>query len=154
MKNLQNYYRFYKTFVIVLNGFFLYLNFHHLQLHFQKKYPQGKLVSAIYGEIFDVAVDIRKESKYYGHWVGEVLSEKNCNQLYIPEGFAHAYYSYEKTNVVYYKLTNYYKPNFESGINLLDNSLKIKWPQKKFEISKKDKKLISFKKFCKTYKSL
>ena len=72
----------------------------------------------------------------------------------MPEGFAHAYYSYEKTNIIYYKLTNYYKPKFESGINLLDADLKIKWPKKKFSISKKDKKLLSLKDFCKIYKSL
>ena len=111
-------------------------------------------MSVLKGKILDCVIDLRKNSKTFGKSFKIILSEKNCLSLYIPEGFAHAYYSYEKTNVIYYKLTNYYKPNFESGINLLDNSLKIKWPQKKFEISKKDKKLISFKKFCKTYKSL
>jgi dTDP-4-dehydrorhamnose 3,5-epimerase len=122
--------------------------------HFQYKFQQAKYVSVLKGKILDCVIDLRKNSKTFGKTFKIILSEKNCLSLYIPEGFAHAYYSYEKTNVVYYKLTNYYKPNFESGINLLDNSLKIKWPQKKFEISKKDKKLISFKKFCKTYKSL
>ena len=82
------------------------------------------------------------------------MSDKNCLSLYIPEGFAHAYYSYEKINIIYYKLTNYYKPQFESGINLMDVDLKIKWPKKNFSISKKDKKLLSFKDFCKVYKSL
>ena len=69
--------------------------------------------------------------------------------LYIPEGFAHAYYSYEKVNIVYYKLNNFYKPKYESGINLLDKDLKINWPKKKFNISKKDKNLMSFRDFYK-----
>ena len=60
----------------------------------------------------------------------------------------------KKINIIYYKLTNYYKPEFESGINLMDTDLKITWPKKKFSISKKDKKLLSFKDFCKIYKSL
>ena len=83
-----------------------------------------------------------------------VLSEKNCLSLYIPEGFAHAYFSYDKLNVVYYKLNNFYKPQFESGINLMDKKLKINWPSKKCEISKKDKNLLTFEDFCKNYKSL
>ena len=82
------------------------------------------------------------------------MSEKNCLSLYIPEGFAHAYYSYENLNIIYYKLTNYYKPRYESGINSLDNYLKIKWPSKNLKISKKDKKLLSFKQFCRNQKYL
>ena len=74
--------------------------------------------------------------------------------LFIPKGFAHAYYSFERQNIVYYKLTNYYKPGFESGINLLDKELGLKWPNKKFEISRKDKNLPTFKIFRKIYKSL
>ena len=83
-----------------------------------------------------------------------LLLDKNCLSLYIPEGFAHAYYSYDKFNVVYYKLTNYYKPKFEGGINLLDKDLKINWPKRRFSISKKDKKLQKFKDFFKIYKFL
>ena len=82
------------------------------------------------------------------------MSDKNCLSLFIPEGFAHAYFSFEKENIIYYKLTNFYKPNYESGINLMDKTLKLKWPKKKFNISKKDKKLNSFKDFCKIYKFL
>ncbi len=82
------------------------------------------------------------------------MSEKNCLSLYIPKGFAHAYFSYEKLNVVYYKLTNYYKPQYEDGINLLDKKLKINWPKKRFEISQKDKNLMFFDTFCKNYKFL
>ena len=74
--------------------------------------------------------------------------------MYIPEGFGHAYYSYEKKNIIYYKLTNYYKPKYEDGINVMDKHFKIKWPSKKFLLSKKDKRLNSFKEFCKNYKGL
>ena len=111
-------------------------------------------MSVIKGKIYDVVVDLRKKSKTFGKVFSIILSEQNCKSLYIPEGFAHAYYSYAKFNIVYYKLTNYYKPNFESGINVLDKNLRIKWPSKKNIISQKDKKLISFKEFCSTYKSL
>ena len=122
--------------------------------HFQYKYQQAKFVSVLKGKILDYVIDLRKNSKTFGQTFKIILSDKNCISLYIPEGFAHAYYSYEKLNIVYYKLTNYYKPNFENGINLLDNSLNIKWPKKKFHISKKDKKLKNFKDFCRTYKFL
>ena len=67
------------------------------------------------------------------------MSDKNCLSLFIPEGFAHAYYSYEKINIVYYKLTNYYKPEFESGLNLQDKSLEIKWPKENLKFLKKIK---------------
>ena len=123
-------------------------------LHLQYKNPQGKLLTVLSGKLFDVAVDCRKKSKTFGKYFSIILSDKNCLSLFIPEGFAHAYYSYEKINIVYYKLTNYYKPSFESGINLLDKTLKLKWPRKKFNISKKDKNLMSFNQFCRTYKSL
>ena len=102
----------------------------------------------------DCVIDLRKKSKTFGKTFKIILSEKNCLSLYIPEGFAHAYYSYEKTNIIYYKLTNYYKPEFEDGINVMDKDLKIKWPNKKFILSPKDKKLSSFKDFCKNYKTL
>ena len=122
--------------------------------HFQYKFQQAKYVNVLKGKILDCVIDLRKNSKTFGKIFKIILSEKNCLSLYIPEGFAHAYYSYEKINIVYYKLTNYYKPNFESGINVLDKNLKIKWPSRKSIISKKDKKLISFEKFCSTYKFL
>ena len=116
--------------------------------HFQYKFQQAKFVSVLKGKILDCVIDLRKNSKTFGKIFKIVLSDKNCVSLYIPEGFAHAYFSYEKINIVYYKLTNYYKPKFESGINLLDKKLKISWPKKKFNISKKDKKLLTFDEFC------
>jgi len=122
--------------------------------HFQYKFQQAKYVSVLKGKILDYVIDLRKNSKTFGKTFKIILSDKNCLSLYIPEGFAHAYFSYEKYNIIYYKLTNYYKPKFEDGINLLDKDLKINWPKKKFSISKKDKKLIKFKEFCKNYKFL
>ena len=83
-----------------------------------------------------------------------ILSEKNCLSLYIPEGFAHAYYSYEKTNIIYYKLTNYYKPKFEDGIIWNDKKTIHLWPTRKPIVSKKDLILGSFEDFCFKHKSL
>ena len=122
--------------------------------HFQYKFQQAKYVSVLKGKILDYVIDLRKNSKTFGKTFKIILSDKNCLSLYIPEGLAHAYYSYEKYNIIYYKLTNYYKPKFEDGINLLDKDLKINWPKKDFSISKKDKKLMKFKEFCKNYKFL
>jgi len=122
--------------------------------HFQHKFQQAKYVNVLKGKILDCVIDLRKKSKTFGKTFKIILSEKNCLSLYIPEGFAHAYYSYEKTNIIYYKLTNYYKPKFEDGINVMDKDLKINWPNKKFILSTKDKKLSSFKDFCKNYRTL
>ena len=122
--------------------------------HFQYKHQQAKYVSVLKGKILDCVVDLRKNSKTFGKTFKIILSEKNCLSLFIPKGFAHAYFSYDKFNIIYYKLTNFYKPKFENGINLLDKKLNINWPKKKFEISNKDKKLLSFNQFCKNYKFL
>ena len=122
--------------------------------HFQYRFQQAKYVNVLQGKILDCVIDLRKKSKTFGKVFKIILSEKNCLSLYIPEGFAHAYYSYEKTNIIYYKLTNYYKPKFEDGINVMDKDLKIKWPNKKSVLSPKDKRLSTFKDFCKTYKTL
>ena len=122
--------------------------------HFQYKFQQAKYVNVLKGRILDCVIDLRKNSKTFGKVFKIILSEKNCLSLYIPEGFAHAYYSYENFNIIYYKLTNYYKPRYEGGINSLDNYLKIKWPSENLKISKKDKKLLSFKEFCRNQKYL
>ena len=82
-----------------------------------------------------------------------MLSKKNALGLFIPRGFAHAYYSFEKENIIYYKLDNYYSPKFENGIAYNDKSLKIRWPGK-IVVSKKDKNLLSFNDFKKKYKGL
>lgn len=122
--------------------------------HFQSKFQQAKYVNVLKGKILDCVIDLRKNSKTFGKIFKIILSDKNCLSLYIPEGFAHSYFSYEKINIVYYKLSNYYKPEFEDGINVLDKKLNIEWPKKKCLISKKDKALMSFKNFCIDYKSL
>ena len=119
-------------------------------LHLQRNNTQGKFVTVLKGKILDVAVDLRKNSKTFGKSFKIMLSKKNALGLFIPRGFAHAYYSFEKENIIYYKLTNYYKPQFERGINAKDIYFNIKWPGKKNLMSKKDKKLISFKEFLKS----
>ena len=123
--------------------------------HFQLgNFQQAKYVNVVKGKILDCVIDLRQNSKTFGKIYKIILSEKNCLGLYIPEGFGHAYYSYEKLNIVYYKLSNYYKPKLESGLNVLDKGLRIKWPSKNLLISKKDKKLMSLEDFKKNYKSL
>lgn len=119
--------------------------------HFQTKFKQSKYVNVLKGKILDVVVDLRKNSKTFGRTFSTILSSNNAKGLYIPAGFAHAYYSYEKENIIYYKLDNYYAPKYESGIIYNDTDLAIKWPIKKILISKKDRKLLSFKNFCNKY---
>ena len=122
--------------------------------HFQYKFQQAKFVSVLKGKILDFVIDLRKKSKTFGKSFGIVLSENNCKSLYIPEGFAHAYYSFSKLNIIYYKLSNYYHPEYEDGVLWDDESLKIKWPTKNPIVSKKDKKLRSFLDFKKIYNGL
>jgi len=116
-------------------------------LHYQQKpKEQAKLVSVISGEIFDVAVDIRKDSITYGKWVGQILSEKNHEMLYIPEGFAHGFCTLSDTANVLYKVTNEYSPENERGIIWNDPNISISWPIKNLIVSEKDKKLSILKK--------
>ena len=118
--------------------------------HFQSKYKQAKFVSVLKGKILDCVIDLRRLSKTYGKSFSIILSEKNCLSLYVPEGFAHAYYTYNDS-VIYYKLSNYYQSKFEDGLLWNDKFLKVKWPSKKPKLSKKDRRLKSFKEFKKTY---
>lgn len=97
-------------------------------LHYQIQQPQGKLVRVTQGEVFDVAVDIRKSSKTYGQWVGEVLSAENKRQIWIPEGFAHGFVVISETAELLYKTTDYYAPAHERCIAWNDSTLKISWP--------------------------
>ena len=122
--------------------------------HFQYKHQQCKYVNVIKGKILDVVVDLRKNSKTFGKTFSIILSKTNALGLFIPRGFAHAYYSYEKENIIYYKLDNFYNPKYESGIIYNDLSLKIKWPRKKMNISEKDKKLQTLKNFKEVFKGL
>jgi len=97
-------------------------------LHYQIKQPQGKLIRALAGEIFDVAVDIRVSSPTFGQWVGYVLSAINKQQLWVPEGFAHGFYVMSEWAEVAYKATNYYAPLYERSILWDDPQLGIDWP--------------------------
>ena len=117
--------------------------------HIQIKYQQSKYVNVLKGKILDCVVDLRKNSKTFGKSFKIILSEKNALGLYIPRGFAHAYYSFEKENIIYYKLDNYYRPSLERGIVWNDKDLKIKWPNKKPIVSVKDKKLPGLKEYLK-----
>ena len=108
-------------------------------LHFQVKKPQGKLISVIKGEIFDVAVDLRKNSKTYGKHFSIKLNDKNCTSVFIPPGFAHGFLTLKKENLVCYSCTEYRSPDHERSIKYNDDKLKIKWPVKKPIISVKDK---------------
>lgn len=97
-------------------------------LHYQlPPYAQGKLVRVVQGEVFDVAVDIRKSSPTYGEWVGETLSAENKNQLWIPEGFAHGFLTLSETAEFLYKATSYYAPDAERSIRWDDETLKVDW---------------------------
>ncbi len=97
-------------------------------LHFQKQYPQGKLVRVLDGSVYDVAVDLRKGSKTYGKWFGITLTSENMKQLYIPEGFAHGFLVLSDTAVFAYKCTEFYHPEDEGGISWNDPKIGIDWP--------------------------
>lgn len=97
-------------------------------LHFQTKNTQGKLVRVISGEVFDVAVDIRKDSETFGQWVGVYLSAENKRQLWVPVGFAHGFYVTSDDAEFVYKCTDYYNPNAEVSICWDDKDLNINWP--------------------------
>ena len=114
-------------------------------LHFQITRPQGKLVRAIAGEVFDVAVDLRPDSPTCGKWHGVILSGEKQNQFYIPAGFAHGFLALSETAVFAYKCTEFYHPDDEGGIIWNDPAIGIKWPDigMDYIISEKDKNLPS-----------
>ncbi|MEG6505676.1 dTDP-4-dehydrorhamnose 3,5-epimerase [Nitratidesulfovibrio sp. 1201_IL3209] len=97
-------------------------------LHFQKKHPQGKLVSVSLGSVFDVAVDIRRDSPTFGQWFGAELTQENQWQLWIAPGLAHAFFVTSELAHFHYKCTDYYRPGDEGGIRWNDPSLAISWP--------------------------
>jgi len=114
-------------------------------LHFQKINPQGKLIQALSGKIFDVAVDIREKSSTYGNWVGEFLSYENKKQLFIPPGCAHGYCVVSSNAKVMYKCTDYFMANDQYGIIWNDPNINIKWPINSPILSDKDKLLPQLK---------
>lgn len=97
-------------------------------LHYQIQQPQGKLVRVVQGEVFDVAVDLRKSSETFGQWVGEVLSADNKRQLWVPEGFAHGFVVLSDTAEFLYKTTDYYAPAYERCIVWNDPDIGLDWP--------------------------
>lgn len=116
-------------------------------LHYQTKNTQGKLVRVISGEVFDVAVDIRKDSPTFGQWVGEYLSAENKRQLWVPEGFAHGFYVTSESAEFVYKCTDYYDPSSEVSILWNDQSLGINWPSEtnnSLTLSEKDSQGVLF----------
>ncbi len=98
-------------------------------LHFQKEFPQGKLVRVVKGKVFDVAVDLRSNSKTYGQWFGVKLSEENKKQFYISEGFAHGFLVLSDVAEFCYKCTDFYHPGDEGGLAWNDPSIGIVWPE-------------------------
>ena len=99
-------------------------------LHFQKNpYSQGKLVRVVRGEVFDVAVDLRKGSPYFGKWVGDLLSEENKKSLYVPQGFAHGFCVVSDEAVFHYKCTEFYHPEAEGGLRYDDPTVNVEWPK-------------------------
>ena len=98
-------------------------------LHFQKEYPQGKLVRVIKGRVFDVAVDLRAGSQTYGKWYGVELTEENKKQFYVSEGFAHGFLVLSDTAEFCYKVTDFYHPGDEGGLAWNDPAIGIQWPE-------------------------
>ena len=120
-------------------------------LHLQLNNSQGKYVSVIKGKIFDVCVDLRKNSKTFGKYFSVIISEKNSKSIFVPPGFAHGFCALDKENYVIYSCTKYRDAKSEVAINFNDRKLKIKWPVKKAIVSKKDKSAISFNEYVKKY---
>jgi len=120
-------------------------------LHIQTKNSQGKLISVLKGKIYDVALDLRKNSKTFGKVFSCILSEKNSQSIYIPPGFAHGFCGLEKENYIIYSCTQYRDKASEKKIKYNDKKLNIKWPTKKPVVSKKDQSAIAFVEFKKKY---
>jgi len=119
-------------------------------LHMQVNNPQGKLVRVIKGAVFDVGVDMRKDSATFGRWFGVELSADNCRQLYVPEGFAHGFLVLSDSAEFVYKCTRFYDQNDELGVRYDDPDIGIEWPDCgcEFTLSDKDLNQPSFKEAC------
>ena len=126
-------------------------------LHFQTQMSQGKLVRVVAGSVLDVAVDLRRDSETFGKWYVVELSAENKKMFYVPEGFAHGFITLEDDTEFQYKCTNYYAPEFDSGIIWDDKTLNIDWQLEKYGLSneilllsEKDRKLQTFEEFVKS----
>lgn len=123
-------------------------------LHFQINYPQDKLVRVIKGEVFDVAVDLRKGSPTFGQWHGVLLSEENKKQFFVPKGFAHGFLVLSDYAEFCYKVTDFYHPNDEGGLMYNDPALGVQWPipeGMELLLSEKDTKHGSFEEYIEKY---
>lgn len=122
-------------------------------MHFQTFHPQAKLVTVIFGKIYDVMVDLRKESKTYGQWRGFYLSSENHKSLLIPRGFAHGFLSLSENTEVLYQCDGDYDKDSDTGIVFNDEDVNIRWPieTSKMIVGKRDTELMSFKEFDKKY---
>lgn len=115
-------------------------------LHFQTRKPQAKLVRVVQGEVYDVAVDLRKDSKTYGKYVGVTLSDENHKMFMIPRGFAHGFVVLSETAIFEYQVDDVYDPGYEGGIMYNDKDIDIQWPYKgEFILSDKDKRHLTLK---------
>ncbi|TDV99050.1 dTDP-4-dehydrorhamnose 3,5-epimerase [Halomonas alkaliantarctica] len=117
-------------------------------IHYQLEQPQGKLVRVVQGSVWDVAVDLRRDSAHFGQWVGVELSAENSRQLWVPEGFGHAFVVLSETADFLYKTTDYYHPESERCIRFDDPELAIEWPELpvEFSLSEKDQAGSTFSK--------
>ena len=121
-------------------------------LHFQIAHPQAKLVRVIRGEVYDVAVDLRKGSATFGKWHGVLLSEENKKQFYIPEGFAHGFLVLSEHAEFCYKCSDFYHPGDEGGLKYDDPAIGVQWPiaaDMELLLSERDRKWDSFEEYCK-----
>lgn len=119
-------------------------------LHFQRTKPQGKLVSVIAGEVYDVAVDLRRDSETFGQYVGVILSGEKNNQLYVPPGFAHGFCVISEYADFHYKCTDFYDPKDEGGIIWNDPDISIDWPVTSPLLSEKDLNLMTLAEYKKS----
>lgn len=114
-------------------------------IHYQKPpREENKIIQCLQGKIFDVALDIRKDSKTYGQWVGEILDAENKKMLLLPKGCAHGFQTLEKNSLIEYFVTQYYSPKHEKGIRYNDPAFGIKWPIKNTILSEKDRNWPNF----------
>ncbi len=120
-------------------------------LHLQTKYSQGKYLTVLKGEIYDVAIDLRKNSRTFGKYFSIYLSDTNGKSIYIPPGFAHGFVGLKNENIISYSCTNYRSQKHELGIKWNDKDIKIKWPIKKPILSFKDSKNISLQEYVKIH---